>query len=134
MFKPTTKKKSVINIVPMIDVIFVLLAFFMLFTTFKVTPEGLDLQLPTAVTVQEQEQENLVININETGQIYLQDRQMSLSEMKNIIIEEYEVNKDIIVVINGDKKVDYEHVVAIMDNLREIGISNLALAAQREES
>ncbi|MFW6306234.1 MAG: ExbD/TolR family protein [Bacillota bacterium] len=133
MFKTSLKKKSTINILPLIDVIFFLLVFFMLFTTFRTSPTGIELQLPRAVTVSEQESENLVINIDESGNFYYQDQQVSSNRLTEIATEQYQNNKQIVAIINADSEVQYRYIVNVMDNLRQSGIYKLALAADKKE-
>ncbi|ADO77167.1 ExbD/TolR family protein [Halanaerobium praevalens] len=134
MFKTTLKKKSSINIIPMIDVIFFLLVFFMLFTTFRTTPEGIEMQLPKAVTATEQKSENFIINIDSDGNYYYEDQALGL---KQIISEAKIVNKEksnLTIVISADKNTRYENVVSLMDGMRNVGITRLALAADKEGS
>lgn len=134
MFKTTLKKKSSINIIPMIDVIFFLLVFFMLFTTFRTTPEGIEMQLPKAVTATEQNTENFIVQIDSEGNYYYQDQSLDLNQ----IISEAEVannqNMNLTIVISADKSTRYENVVSLMDGLRNVGITRLALAADKEGS
>ncbi|SDL92029.1 ExbD/TolR family protein [Halarsenatibacter silvermanii] len=136
MLKTSHDNKSSINILPLIDVIFFLLVFFMLFTTFRASPEGLDLQLPSAETVVEQPQENIVVNIDEQGQYSLEGDIMSLdeirAEVRNTALEDGEIKEDLVVVINADENVSYQYLIHVMDGLRQEGIYNLALAAERE--
>jgi len=132
MFRPSHKKKSSINIIPLIDVIFFLLVFFMLFTSFRSAPEGLDMQLPEAVTVTEQEQEHLIIYISEDGNYHFREEQMGIERIKSIIKEKYNQYEQLTVIINADRNSRYEHVITVMDNIRELGIYNLALAAERK--
>jgi len=89
MFKPTIKKKSSIDIIPMIDVIFFILIFFMLFTTFRTSPTGIDLQLPRAVTVSEQKRENFVIDIDGNGNLYYKGEQISYDRLTSIARDIY---------------------------------------------
>ncbi|TDO78360.1 biopolymer transport protein ExbD [Halanaerobium saccharolyticum] len=134
MFKTTLKKKSSINIIPMIDVIFFLLVFFMLFTTFRTAPEGIEMQLPKAVTATEQNTENFIVQIDSEGNYYYQDQSLDLNQ----IISEAEVanneNNKLTIVISADKNTRYENVVSLMDGLRNVGITRLALAADKEDS
>lgn len=134
MFKTTLKKKSTINIIPMIDVIFFLLVFFMLFTTFRTTPEGIDMQLPKAVTATEQNTENFIVQIDAEGNYYYEDQSLELNQ----IISEAEVanseNTNLTIVISADKNTRYENVVSLMDGMRNVGITKLALAADKEGS
>jgi len=134
MFKTTLKKKSSINIIPMIDVIFFLLVFFMLFTTFRTTPEGIDMQLPKAVTATEQNTENFIVQIDADGNYYYDDQSLELNQ----IISEAELangeNANLTIVISADKNTRYENVVSLMDGMRNVGITKLALAADKEGS
>ena len=130
MFKPTLKKKSSINIIPMIDVIFFLLVFFMLFTSFRSTPEGLDMQLPKAVTTTQQNENDLLVNITKDGNYYYNNENISLNKLTEIVKEEYDNSGDVTAIINADKEVQYKHVIEVMDSLRNAGIYKLALAAE----
>ena len=136
MFKTTLKKKSSINIIPMIDVIFFLLVFFMLFTTFRTTPEGIEMQLPKAVTATEQQNENFIVQIDKDGNYYYEDQSLALNQ---IISEAQAVNSNsentnLTIVISADKDTRYENVVSLMDGMRNAGITKLALAADKEGS
>ena len=130
MFKPTLSKKSSINILPLIDVIFFLLVFFMLFTSFRSTPEGLDMQLPKAVTTTQQTENNIIINVTEDGEYFYQNNNISLNSLGERIKNEHENLGDLTAIINADEEVKYRYVVDVMDNLRNAGIYKLALAAE----
>lgn len=133
MFKPTHKKKPSINIIPMIDVIFFLLVFFMLFTSFRTNPYGIEMQLPKAVTVTEQQHENMVVEINNKGNFYYQGDRLPLNEIRAIAREKQQQNENLVVIINADQVTEYKYIVSVMDNMRQVGIYNLALAAEKEE-
>lgn len=134
MFKTTLKKKSSINIIPMIDVIFFLLVFFMLFTTFRTTPEGIEMQLPKAVTATEQKSENFIVQIDAKGNYYYQDQSLELNQLISEAEFENKDHNNLTIVISADKNTRYENVVSLMDGLRNVGITRLALAADKEGS
>ncbi len=133
MFKPTLKNKTSINIIPMVDVIFFLLVFFMLFTSFRTNPSGIDLQLPKAVTVTEQTEKNLVVDINQSGEVYYQGKKVSLSNLNNVVKKEFNNNNNLVVIINADRDTRYRNVVSVMDNIRQVGVFKIALAAEKEQ-
>ncbi|MFW6282189.1 MAG: ExbD/TolR family protein [bacterium] len=133
MFKTTLKKKSTINIIPMIDVIFFLLVFFMLFTTFRSSPTGIDLQLPTAVTVSEQENDNLIIDLDLNGDIYYDGNQISMAKLREIAEDKFNENNQIVAIINADEEAVYKHIISVMDNLRQSNVYRMALAAEEKE-
>ncbi|ADQ14696.1 ExbD/TolR family protein [Halanaerobium hydrogeniformans] len=135
MFKSTLKKKSSINIIPMVDVIFFLLVFFMLFTTFRTNPQGIDMQLPTAVTATDQSETNFIVEIDADGSYYFEGETLTLAQ----IISEAELrNQDnegqLTIIISADKETRYDNVVALIDQMRDAGIYRLALAAEKDGS
>jgi len=134
MFKPTHKKKTSINIIPMIDVIFFLLVFFMLFTSFRSNPYGMEMQLPKAVTVTEQKQENFIININENGEFFHEGENLPMSKITELAQQKHQENNSMVVIINADSNTKYSAIVTVMDGVREVGIYNLALAAEKKDS
>jgi len=134
MFKTTLKKKSTINIIPMIDVIFFLLVFFMLFTTFRTTPEGIDMQLPKAVTATEQNTENFIVQIDSEGNYYYKDQSLELNQIISEADMANSENANLTIVISADKNTRYGNVVSLMDGMRNVGITRLALAADKEGS
>ncbi|MEJ6950607.1 ExbD/TolR family protein [Natronospora cellulosivora (SeqCode)] len=133
MFKTTLKKKSTINIIPMIDVIFFLLVFFMLFTTFRTSPAGIDIQLPSAVTVSEQDSENLIIDLDSSGNLYYDGDLISLTMLRDIASNKHRENNQMLAIINADEDVLYKHIITVMDNLRQVNVYRLALAAEEKE-
>ncbi len=133
MFKPTLKKKSSINIIPMIDVIFFLLVFFMLFTSFRTNPYGIDLQLPKAVTVTQQTEDNLIIDINKSGETFYQGKKLPLGKIVNTVKEKYTNNKNLVVIINADEETRYKYLVSVMDGIRQVGVYKIALAAEEKK-
>jgi biopolymer transport protein ExbD len=130
MFKPTLKKKTSINIIPMIDVIFFLLVFFMLFTSFQSTPQGLNMQLPRAVTATEQKSQNVVINIDQSGNIFYQGEKLPIGQVIEMLNKKSNNTQELTAIINADKDTRYKHVINVMDRLRKAGIYKLALAAE----
>ncbi len=133
MFKSNLKKQPKIQILPMIDVVFFLLVFFMLFTTFKTTPTGLEINLPQAKTVAKQEEDiKLTINIAKEGDLYLDDQRINQDDLKFEIAKIVEKAPDAVFIIKADQSVQYEKVIRVMDTVRNIGGHRLALAANKE--
>lgn len=132
MFRTTLKKKSSINIIPMIDVIFFLLVFFMLFTTFRSNPYGIDMQLPRAVTATEQTNKNFLVEIDENGNYFYDGNNLPLSEIVAQAENRNSETDSLVVIISADKNTKYENVVSVMDGMRQVGIYKLALAAEKE--
>ncbi|MCK4260783.1 MAG: biopolymer transporter ExbD [Halanaerobiales bacterium] len=134
MFKSKLKKTPRIEILPMIDVIFFLLVFFMLYTTFKTTPYGIDLQLPKATKVVKTESVNILIHITNDGQLYLQDKSVTINELKNQVQLQLANQPKIPVVIKADEDTKYKFLIQIMDAVSQVGGSNFSLATEKDES
>ena len=135
MFKSNLKKKSNIQILPMIDVIFFLLVFFMLFTTFKTTPTGLEINLPKATTVTDQK-EDLKVNlmIDKGGKLYFDDKLVAKDNLEFKLNKVINKSPDTLFIIKADQQVKYENIINLMDLVRKSGGYRLALAADKEGS
>jgi biopolymer transport protein ExbD len=134
MFKPKLDKHIDIKILPMIDVVFFLLVFFMLFTTFKTTPSGLEINLPQAKSVAQQEEDETVkINIAASGEIYINSNLVNKTELEQSISSSVANSAETVFIIKADQKVEYEQVINVMDVFRQAGGYRLTLAANKDE-
>jgi biopolymer transport protein ExbD len=122
-----------INIVPMIDVIFAILTFFITSTLYLTRSEGLSVNLPKAKTAEIQQQKTpLTITIDSKGNIFLNRTPIQLE----LIIEQLRPllppnNQSTIVIINADEKVNHGRVIAVMDKLRSLPQVKIAIATKR---
>ncbi|MCL4515217.1 MAG: biopolymer transporter ExbD [Firmicutes bacterium] len=126
------RKKMRLEIIPMIDVLFFLLVFFMLFSTFKTNVTGLNINLPRAVTVTAQEQSKVVVTVARDGAFYLGRQQVDEQRLKAELHRALGSNGDAVVVIEADEAVLYKHLVAAMDAVRQAGGYRIALAVDRK--
>ncbi len=120
-----------INIVPMIDVIFTVLAFFIVSSLYLTRSEGLPVNLPQAVTAETQLQAPITLTINPYGQIALNRQPIGLQELANAVRSLVGSNSEVLVIINADAQVPHGVVVSVMDRLRQVQGVKLAIATQR---
>lgn len=121
-----------INIVPMIDVIFAILTFFIMSTLFLSRSEGLPVNLPQASTgEQQQAQSPLVVTIDRKGNLALNKESVQLDALVAQVRSLAITGKQPFVVINADTDVSHGKVVAVMDRLRNIEGVQMAIATQR---
>jgi biopolymer transport protein ExbD len=120
-----------INIVPMIDVIFSILAFFIISTLYLTRSEGLPVNLPKAATAETQRTAQINVTVEPDGEIALNRQPIELSQLEEGVSQLIEPNSEAIVVINADEKVDHGRVVSVMDRLRQVKGAKLAIAAQK---
>ncbi len=121
-----------INIVPMIDVIFAILTFFIMSTLYLTRSEGLPVNLPKAATAETQLQAPINVTINATGEIAVNRQPIALSEIENRVRSLVGSSTESLVVINADEIVPHGQVVTVMDRLRQIQGVKLAIAAERQ--
>jgi biopolymer transport protein ExbD len=120
-----------INIVPMIDVVFALLTFFIMSSLVLTRSEGLPINLPQASTAKSQPQKQAVITIDPAGKLSLNRQTVALDQLASQIQAFIQANKEAIVIINADEQVQHGRVIAVMDQVRRVQGAKLAIATQR---
>ncbi|MDZ8184211.1 MAG: biopolymer transporter ExbD [Nostoc sp. ChiSLP02] len=121
-----------INIVPMIDVIFAILTFFIMSTLFLTRSEGLPVNLPKAATAKQQQvPSKITITVDEQGVVSLNRKQVAVDDLTQQVRSLIGSNSEMLVIINADEKVGHGKVVAVMDRVREVPGAKLAIATQR---
>ncbi len=122
-----------INIVPMIDVIFALLTFFILSALYLNHSAGLPVNLPKAATAQTQTQNEIVVTIDQQGNLYLNRQPISIDQLQGQVKSLVGNNSQAVVTVNADERVTHGQVIRVMDQLRQIPGVRLAIAAQQPE-
>lgn len=134
--RPDYKEDSVeVNLTPLIDVVFLLLIFFMVSTTFD-RHAKLKVSLPEALTKATQQQNySLVLSIDTKGNYFLNERQIvnqQLGTLKQAILKtlsEYNINvKDASLILRADANTPHQSVVRAMDAASQIGLTKLSIA------
>ena len=120
-----------VNVVPLIDVIFAILTFFIMTSLTLSRTEGLPVNLPIAGTGTNQDRTKLVITIDAKGTIALNRQPIDLNAIVPQIQSQMTKEQQTIVVINADEKVEHGRVVAIMDRVRQIPGAKLAIATKK---
>ncbi|MBE9063624.1 biopolymer transporter ExbD [cf. Phormidesmis sp. LEGE 11477] len=119
-----------VNILPMIDVIFAILAFFILSTLYLTRAEGLPVNLPQAVTATPQDQIDITLVITSEGNLFLGDDAVLLENLAAEVRAIAPANP-ILVTIRADELTSHGQVVAAMDQLRTIDSVRLGIATTR---
>lgn len=120
-----------INIVPMIDVIFAILTFFIVGSISLTRSEGLPVNLPSASTAKSQPSTKITVSIKPDGEIALNRKPIKLEALEQAVRSLVEPNSEPLVIVNADKKVDHGQVVSVMDRLRQVKGAKLAIATQK---
>jgi len=127
-FKRNRREEPAPDITPMIDVVFLLLIFFMLSTTFIVQP-GITISLPKSSAEEiKKQKEEIEVSISREGDFYLDGNKVDLEALKERFINAAEGSMESVVIINADEKASHGNVVAVMDIAKASGITKLAVA------
>ncbi|MEE8119255.1 MAG: biopolymer transporter ExbD [Gammaproteobacteria bacterium] len=118
-----------INMTPMLDIVFIMLIFFIVTTSF-VKEAGLDVDRPLAVMIEEQTRANIMIAISPIGQVWMQKRQVDMNQVRVLVEQARAENPEGSVVIITDKKAPTGVLIKVMDQVRLAGVSNVAVAAE----
>lgn len=119
------------NIVPMIDVVFSILTFFILSSLFLSRSQGINVNLPQAATAELQKSEQITVTVKSDDSLALNRQAISLEQLQPAIQNLVKPNQGNTVVINADKKVIHGRVVTVMDKIRQIPEVRLAIAAEK---
>jgi biopolymer transport protein ExbD len=120
-----------INVVPMIDVMFALLTFFIMSSLYLTKSASLPVNLPKATTAQSQLQNQIAITVDAVGKLALNKQPIQLDQIATQVRQLIEKNQQLVVVINADEQVSHGRVVAVMDQIRRVPGARLAIATQR---
>ena len=126
-----TDERVDINLTPLIDVVFLLLIFFMVSTTFD-RHAKLKVELPEASAKQQQQQDDpVVLSIDAGGNYYINDRQVvntTLETLKTALQKTVAERKDVSLVLRADAKTPHQAVVRAMDAASQLGLTRLSIA------
>ena len=124
--------KARIEIIPMIDVIFFLLVFFMVSTLSMTINRGLPVNLPTAASSQKDLRENLNLTLLQDGTIFLNKEPITLQDLGPRVKTALATEPELMVILNADGDVRHQSVVEAMDELRVAGVARLAIAVKSD--
>jgi len=122
-------EESEVNLTPMLDVVFIMLIFFIVTASF-VKEAGIDITRPPAATAERKERGNILVAITKDNQIWIDRRQVSPQALRANIERLHAENPQGSVVIQADEKSENGLLVRVMDAARLAGVSSVSLAAE----
>lgn len=125
-----------INLTPLVDVVLLLVLFFMVTAQFSVLP-GLKLMLPgidPEAKVRVPAIERLEISVTAEGDIYFEDQHTSLPNLSHHLTRTGAAGEEVVIVVSADQSVVYGKIIKIMDTLRREGFNRVVFAARPETS
>ena len=124
------KKRSdlLVDITPLVDVVFLMLIFFMVSTSFSVS-SSLKLDLPSSkATAEQQELKKVSISINAKGQLFVQDKAVEDADLRKRILNVSKGDPNMRVVLRADADARHKRVVLVLDTLRGLEMSKIGIA------
>ncbi|MCG2675826.1 biopolymer transporter ExbD [bacterium] len=121
-----------LNIAPLIDVVFLLLIFFMLSSHF-VTQPGIKITLPSAITAKLHPEEDIIISITEDSNLYLNERLVTLENLLEKLRIEITKTEKKTVIIKADEKIDLGLAVKVMDIAKQADAQKLIISTRLKE-
>ena len=122
------EEESEINITPLIDIVFIMLIFFIVTATF-VKEAGIDVNRPDAQTATSQSKANILIAIDAKNSIWIERRKIDIRSVRPNIERLHAENPQGSVVIQADKESKTDTLIQVMDAARSAGVFNVSIAA-----
>ena len=130
-FKGRARIHSHLDIAPLIDIVFLLLVFFMLTSTF-VTPEAIELELPESSSAQSSEITPITVALNQAGELSLNGTRIPLKQLQSALLPLIADNKETPITLKSDAQTQVQQLLEVMDKIRQAGATNIALATTQK--
>jgi biopolymer transport protein ExbD len=126
---PFPHKKARIEIIPLIDIMFFLLASFMLASLSMMRLQSIKMDLPTATVAKRDFKPDIVnIGVDKLGNVYIDKNMVSMVDLQNFLSNRYRINTNVPVYISGDKDATHGMVINVLDLVRRQGIQKVSFA------
>jgi len=127
-----TERQPRLMIIPMIDIIFFLLVFFMMSTLYMVEQRTIPVNLPQSSSAQTNVPRSVSISVTPEGRILFEQEDIPLELVKKRVQAELNKESDLVFVLRSDKQAEYGKVVAVLDELKLAGVQRVAIATERK--
>jgi len=129
---PTIKAKGPeINMSPLVDVVFLLLIFFMVTTVFP-EKDGIIIEKPESEHAVSLTDKNIIIKIDLNGKAYYQEKLVSINDLKRLLKVQLQINSDLPVIIQADKQTKTDALIQVIDAAKTSGAKQLGLATDEQ--
>ncbi|MCK5220245.1 MAG: biopolymer transporter ExbD [Candidatus Aminicenantes bacterium] len=129
-FKTGKKKSTIINITSLIDVLFLLLIFMMVSSTFMEEP-GIKLDLPETKSAPSVKKSEYILYVKLEGELFLNEKSISLEELEENLKNTLPEMKDESLILKGDTNIPYGRIVKIMDIVKKSGVKKLIISTRQ---
>ncbi|MEA3470360.1 MAG: biopolymer transporter ExbD [Thermodesulfobacteriota bacterium] len=119
--------KTRIEMIPLIDVIFLLLVTFIFFTMSMTLHRGIPIELPSSSTAKVEKKNFLEISVRKNGSVFFNKREVTMTELLLQVKSLCRVSPDTKIIISGDGGASYETIVSVLDVIRKSGVTKVSL-------
>lgn len=130
--KNTYQKKARIELIPLIDSIFLVLVFFMYAMMSMVVHRGIPVDIPEALSSVVDKKKYISITVTKNNDVYLDKEKISISELSSYLSGKKRENRNLDVYINADKKAYHGFVIKVLDRVRDAGINKISFEVEQE--
>ncbi|HWB19705.1 MAG TPA: biopolymer transporter ExbD [Phycisphaerales bacterium] len=130
-------KKARIEIIPLIDIIFFLLATFIMVSLSMSKNQGVSVALPTASSsaslgTQEELEKAVTLSVTEKGDVFYNKEKITIAQLPMKLQTLKATSKDPKIILNGDANADFKNVVAVLDEVRKAGIPKVGMNTDKK--
>ncbi len=130
---PRGQRRARIEIIPLIDIVFFLLATFVMVSLSMVKNQGVPVNLPVASTGGPQERnESTTISVTASGEYYFNKEALDFDQLVHRLKTLKEQQADPRIFINGDEKAEFGRAIAVLDEVRKLGITKVAIQTRQK--
>ena len=126
-FEGRARIRSHLDIAPLIDIVFLLLVFFMLTSTFMV-PEAIELELPASSSATVTDSTPITVSLAPAGELALNGERIELAQLRAAVAALLKADADAAITLKSDARTEVQQLLAVMDEIRAAGGSDVALA------
>lgn len=126
-------KGGSLDITPLVDMVFLLIIFFLLSTTFIVTP-GVRIDLPAGSSQKiHKERKEITLSIDQSGIVYLNKEPLDIATLTSRLAASAQEDRDTTVLIRGDTNTAFGQVVELLDTIKHAGLHRIAIMTQKKK-
>lgn len=133
LLRDDSEEEVSVNLLPMIDVIFAILSYFIISSLFLTRFDGLPVNLPSAQTSEQQSDANFTITVDAEGMVSINREPIQVNDLQAAIEQQLNAGQTAVVTIHADEQAFHGQVVEVMDQVRQIEGAKLAIATRSQD-
>ena len=131
-FKDNNESENSINILPMIDIIFAILSFFIISSLYLTKIDSIKVNLPKSSTALRVQNKPQIITVDNNEKIYFNSNEISLKDISTLIRTNIEIIEEPIVILRADTSVKHGLIVSLLDELRKIENLKIGISTDKK--